>query len=380
MSENDLRTPTLLTAWGADLELAACERCHATFLIPCNGPTPRCPLCSQAGLQTQPMIYDGIHSRPAEAAYPYLAELVLPFDLADQKLEESIHDFAASIPFAPPELNSAALRSRLKTMYLPMWLVDSDVYAHWQAEAGFDYQVISHQEFYELNHWSSREVKEPRVRWENRVGRLNRTYQNVATPALDEAARLEKRLGRFAIDRALSYTPDRIHHALVRMPDHPPKAAWSETVAAFQKTAADECLRACAANHLRQFRWKVRFNRLNWTLMLLPVYATSYTDEEGKPQPILIHGQTGAVSGPRRASLRRAGRMGALVLILGLLLFLAGMLAEAASAGTGANPAGAALSTYLIVLGLAGILASCLPLVVAWDFNRQQRLEENAGF
>jgi len=39
---------------------------------------------------------------------------------------------------------------------------------------------------------------------------------------------------------------------------------------------------------------------------LIPVFTAWYLDDEQQPQPVLIHGQTGQLSGPRRASMRRA--------------------------------------------------------------------------
>ena len=73
---------------------------------------------------------------------------------------------------------------------VPVWLVDGEVQAEWRAEAGYHYQVVSHQDRYEDRRggWSSREVKETRTRWEPRLGRLKRAYQNLRAPALEEQA------------------------------------------------------------------------------------------------------------------------------------------------------------------------------------------------
>ena len=43
--------------------------------------------------------------------------------------------------------------------------------------------------------------------------------------------------------------------------------------------------------------------------MLLPVYAASYLDDQGQPQSIFIHGQTGQIAGTRRSSMQRAVRV-----------------------------------------------------------------------
>ena len=159
----------------------------------------------------------------------------------------------------------------------------------------------------------------------------------------------------------------------MRLPDRPPKAAWGEAAAAFQKTAAEECQKACGAKRIRQFHWKVNFSRLNWTLMLLPVYSTCYPDDEGNLQPVLIHGQTGAVTGARRASLRRARGAGLIILAIGILLLLAGLLTDIAST---ASVAVGTTSAFLVVIGIGAMFAAGAPVMVAWDFNRRQKLEE----
>ena len=366
------KTPTLnllpnLTAWGADLEVALCERCQCRFLIPCGAPPPTCPNCRQGKLEILP---GGLPEMP----HPYPPELVAPFDLSEQGLSDAIQTFVTGIPFAPAGLNSAALRSHLQPVFLPMWLVDAAVSATWQAEAGFDYQVVSHQESYngDLNQWSTREVKEPRVRWEHRIGRLNRAYQNVAAPAVDDHAVLEKKLGSFSLKHVLPYAPERVQRAAVRLPDNPPKEAWNEAVGAFQKTASAECQQACEANRMRQFQWKAQFNQLNWTLLLLPIYSTCYRDDDGKLQPVVIHGQTGKAAGARRASTHRAGRASLIFLAAGVLLFVLGLLADLLAA----NRLVSVLSTYILLISVAVLVASLIPFVIAWDFNRRQALEE----
>ncbi len=368
MSETTITPTANLTAWGLDLDVAVCQQCHWRYLIPTGEPAPSCPNCFSSPLTVLP---DGLPEMP----HPYPPELLVPFSLSNEGLNLAIHDFAAGIPFAPEGLTEPGMRSRLMQLYLPVWLVDGQARAYWQADVGFNYQVVSHQEAYngDLNRWQSREVKEPRIRWEQRVGRLNRIYSNVPVPALDDAPRLEKQLGAHVYDSARSYDPDCMRKACVRLPDHPPKENWSEATLAFQKTAAEECRQACGGDHLNQFRWQAQFSQLNWTLMLLPVYAASYQDDHGKPQAILIHGQTGKIAGARRASVKRAGSASLLILLFSILVLLSGLLLDTFSA---AQTTLAAISMYLLMIGLAGLLASAVPLIIAWDFNRRQMLEK----
>jgi hypothetical protein len=280
-----------------------------------------------------------------------------------------VQSFASGIPYPPQDLTPEKLRSRLRRVYLPMWLVDAGVGAAWKAEAGFDYQVVSHQDRYSGSGWTSQQVKEGRIRWEPRLGRLERSYANIAAPALEEHLALQAALGSFDLSAARPYKPEDGRQAFLRLPDRPPQDAWSEAQLAVQAAAAEECRQAARADHLRQFSWQPEFKDQNWTQLLLPVYTAYYLDDDQQAQRLLIHGQTGKISGARRASMRSATRatltwlaVAGLILVLGLVL------------------AGASLAfPPLLALGVLGLaialiigLGAIVPLVRAWWFNRSQ--------
>ncbi len=372
MSEQTIQPIQPVMGWGIELQMAECSSCHWRYLLPVDQPIQPCPHCYQKTLTP----FTGATSADQQ---PYLPELILPYQVSSHALDAAIASFAAGIPFAPEGLKPEKLRQQLAEVYLPMWLVDAEVSACWQAEAGFNYEVVSHQEFYDQNRsgWKTREIKEPRVRWENRVGRLKRSYQNVPAPALDDAAQMEQQLGSFKHDSARPYTAELVTHAAMRLPDHTPEEAWSEAAAAFQGAATAECQQACAADHLRQFRWTADYASLNWTLLLQPIYSTSYLDDQGHPQPVLINGQSGQISGVRRASTKRAARTGRIILAVSLVVFVLGLLLGFASAQI--EPALSNLAVFGLLLGAGGILAAALPYLIAWDFNRKQAFLKSAG-
>ncbi|NJN44298.1 MAG: hypothetical protein HC806_05960 [Anaerolineae bacterium] len=93
---------------------------------------------------------------------------------------------------------------------------------------------------------------------------------------------------------------------LFRLPTRPTEDAWPDALPNLQQAASDECRAAGKSDHFREFRWQAEYANQNWTQLLLPIYATYYLDDDQRPQPILLHGQTGQVSGVRRASMKRA--------------------------------------------------------------------------
>ena len=298
-------------------------------------------------------------------------ELVIPFNLSPGALESSIQNFTKEIPFAPDDLNPLQLRSRLQAVYLPMWLVDAEVQATWQAEAGFNYEVVSHQEKFEENRggWSTRQVNETKIRWEPRLGRLQRSYQNINAPALEEHRQFQAQLGSFELSRAQPYRSQAIQSAMLRLPDRLAQDAWPDAKPAFQEAAVEECRQAASADYLRHFSWQAEFQKQNWTLLLQPVYMTYYLDDKNQPQPVLLHGQSGKISGLRRASSKRAQRTTITLLVTATVLFLISLAVATASIFL---PPALAIGVLGIVAALLVGLGALIPLATVWWFNRNQ--------
>jgi hypothetical protein len=328
-----------------------------------------CPHCFQAALNP---LSEDVQGLPAVRP----PEFVIPFALSDETLARRVEEFASPIPFPPEDLNAAALQSRLQPVSLPTWLVDAEVEALWEAEAGYDYQVVSHQEHYDdgRHGWVTREVEETRVRWEPRVGRLRRTYHNVPAPALEEDAALRQALGDWDQAAKEPYRLSLLAQAAVALPNRTPEGAWPAVVPALRQRAAQECQQAAEADHLRQFRWKPSYVNRHWTMLLVPVYTTYYQDSEGRARVLLIHGRTGQVDGARRGSMKRAQRRALTIGAVALLMLLLSLLIVGA---------GLILPPLAVVGGVGGLLAllagvgALVPIVRVWQFNRQQDRERD---
>lgn len=345
-------------AWGMPLQAAYCESCDWQYLLPQSMPLPQCPHCCRAQLEP-------LEATPA----PPAPELLLPFNLPAEALAHRIEQFAGDIWFAPGDLKPATLQNRLVKLFLPMWLVDSQIEALWQAEAGFNYEAITHRDSFEDGDWRSRQITETRVNWEPRVGQLQREYHNIPAPALEGHFKLMQQLGQFNVSAGQPYQPQAAAAALIRLPNRSSADAWPDAQPPLQAAAAEECRRAARADHLREFRWSSRAARQNWTLLLLPVYATYYLDDDRQPQPILIHGQSGQISGPRRASMKRARKVALIIVAIAAVIFTISMVITLA---------GFLLPPLILVGGVGLIIAivvamlAVAPLVIVWQVNRSQ--------
>lgn len=350
--------------WGAPLTAVHCAHCGEAHLVPEEWigeglrPSPlRCPFCLQGPVAPQPAY---LREEPPEQ--------VLPYGVSEQRLADILEQWSKGIWFRPDDLKAGVLVQRARRYLIPLWLVDGRVGAVWRADVGFDYQVVSYQDRYRGGTgWSSQEVRETRVRWEPRVGRLSRTYENVGAPALDDHRALMARLGPLDLGQRIGYSPEAVAGAVVRIPSLEPEAAWPGVETAFGRAAEAECQQAASADHIRDFVLQAEYGDLNWTLLLLPAYVTWYQEGE-RVWPVLVNGQSGHVSGVRRASARRANVTSLTLGVVALLLFLVG--GGLALLGAALPPAAVA-GVVILVIGLLLAVAAPIPAIGVWVFNRR---------
>ncbi len=353
-----------LMGWGAPFQVAVCESCDWSFLIPPGYPANVCPHCFQPRLEPS----EDETGIVAQLAHP---ELILPHKMDEAGLNQKIENFTRGIPFASSDLRLTNLRSRLIPLFLPVWLVDLKAKATWQAEMGFNYNVVSHQERYEQNrgNWQTQQIEEQRIRWEPRVGRLDRAYQNIAAPALENYMQLRKAIGRFDFQFSRKYSAQDIVSGIVCLPNRSKQDTWQSLFPDLQSIAADECRQACEADRVRQYSWAPNFEDHHWTLLLQPAFTTYYLDDEQKVQPVLINGQNGQLFGVRRASMKKAKQASLYILITALIVFSISLGSLVLSP---LIPLFAGISAIGAVAAFAIALAALIPVTLVWWFNRNQ--------
>ena len=361
----DTSAHELDAAWGA-MHPAHCKQCGAAFLVPSQAGAPACPNCLAARLEPIPAL---------QADAP--PELVIPFSVSDNTLTTNLDRWLRDVPFKPASLNMNALRANLTRVFMPMYLADASAFGTWQAQMGFDYLVASSEERYDGKSWVTQRLNETRVRWEPRAGELARKYENISAPALEQHARFMLALGAsngreppFDSSRSIAFSTDALSDAIVRAPDVAPNAAWQFVRAQIERLAARDCETAANAQHHEQFSLRATYGEPHWTVMLLPMYVTHYAGDDGKWIPVRVNGQSGFVSGIKRASMARAqvwtivlGVIAAAAFLLTVVLGIAGALHE----GFVLPALVVLLITFLLCL------AAPAPLIYAWQFNRQNQ-------
>lgn len=357
MSDRQSTSPDIAALWGLALQAVSCSQCGVAHLIPAGREGSTCLTCLSGILEPQPTL---LRPEPPES--------ILEFAFPPARVDNALKRWIGGMWLCPPELNPSVLLSRLTKTYIPMWLVDGSVVGTWTAQMGYDYQVASSQEEYSRGQWVTYERTETRIRWEPRVGQVERTYLNLVVPALEEHDRLWTGLGGFDLDAARDYAASSVADASVRVPSLLPDEAWPLARAKFDRLVAADCQVAAGAQHIEEVAIQAEYGDLHWTQLLLPVYASSYRDDEGRVIPVLINGQTGRVYGQIRVSQKRGWRWSRGLAIAALLCFLLTALLAVASAWLPSLIWGAVvLLVFSLVLGVA----APIPVIWAWQFNHR---------
>lgn len=351
-----LIAPDASAVWGVPLQAAGCPKCGRVQIVPAARMGARCPACAAAALAPQPA---RLRSEPPE--------LMVPFQVTAAALATSLEQWAGGVWLRPKDLAGSALQARLAPGYLPMWLVDAAATGNWRAQAGYDYDVASANEHYQDGQWVTQRVTETRIRWEPRAGQVARQYHNIAVPALDDHARLMARLGDYALDKATTYTGSALEGATVQLPSLEPDAAWPFARGRLDERVAADCRAASGAQHVEQLDLKLAYDGRHWTQLLLPVYTTAYQDDDGNWIPVLINGQTGRISGVRRASQKLGWQWTGLIAGVALALFV---IAAVLSAAGVLFPPLVAVGGLLMLVSFAIGLAAPVPALWAWRHNR----------
>jgi len=360
--------------WGKSMALSHCPSCDGNFIVSLTVETDVCPYCGKSVLTY-------IDEEVDKPAYTHAPEQMLPFSVPEETLQQNVTQFAKNNWFAPADLTPQNLSSRLQPLYLPFWLVDASTEARWQAEVGFDYQVVSHREKYGDSGWQSEKIKETKVRWEPRVGDLQRRYDNQTAPALEEHVQWRKLLGNFKTESAEPYQAEAANNVLVRLPNRPPDDAWPEAVATLKMAATAEVKKATKADHIREFRWSAKHSDQHWTQMLVPIFATYYRDDDSIVRMIYVHGQTGELAGQQRASLKKAKRYSRFIAIGAALLFTLSLILAAIGFFEESLLPWAGMG-FMAAVGLG--ITAVLPILIAYSINNfdmftdahQQRLDD----
>ena len=322
--------------WGVERQELGCQSCGAVLSVEPRAITTTCPFCGSNQVN--------LHSASGESLRP---RFIIPFKIQNEQLVERTRQWLGKGWFHPDQLASQVGLERFMGIYLPYWTFNAAITSDWKAEVGYERQV-SHYNPQTRTNETHTEID---WRWEN--GRARTAIEGLLIPGTGRLNRfILERVYPFTLTDLMTYSPDYLAGWKALAYDIALQPAWDEGKRSMRERAKAACDQQISTNHVRNFNMSADFSDESWRYILLPVYIASYQFEQ-KTFQLMVNGQTGQVGGQKPVAwwkvwlaiaalltpgallvlvgmpLLLAGGFGIIPIVIGMILFIAGLVAAA---------------------------------------------------
>ena len=284
-----------------DLRIAKCPNCGAEVEFDSAVHATECPFCAT------PVVADtGAHRQIKPKG-------LLPFGLEERDAHRAMNDWLGRLWFAPGGLQDYARKGRRMTgIYVPYWTFDADTKSSYRGERGTVYYVTR-----TVNRNGKRtQVREQKVRWSPKSGRVARFFDDVLVLASTSLPR--------------KYTAALEPWDLAALEPYRPEYLAGYRAEGYTVELEDGFVQARAhmdAVILRDVKFDIGGDRqrvhdiqttvrdVTFKHILLPVWMAAYK-YRGKTYRFVVNGRTGKVQGERPYSAWKI----AFAVILGLIV------------------------------------------------------------
>lgn len=319
--------------WGVERRELHCSDCGANLAIDEGQMTATCPFCSSNHVNVQDATQAGIRPR-----------FVIPFAVRADVLEKNLREFLGRGWMFPSSLSQLARPEKFTGIYLPFWVFDARMDGTWRAQIGHPHTVT----YYENGKMRTR--TEIRYQWEN--GAVTDTVRGLLVPGTTKiSAKIAQGVEGFDLEALAAYDPSFLAGWRAMTYDLALPEAWDQGRARMREIsrASNHGQALGRTGHVRSFTMTADFEDERWRYVLLPMYVSAYT-WGGRTWQVLVNGQTGEVAGQKPvawwriwtaialsttpslfvgvclgAPLTLAGGFGVILMVLGLVLFLASL-------------------------------------------------------
>lgn len=325
--------------WGRERRELHCEACGANLSLAPADLSATCAFCGSHRVVARAAGDDAL--RPA---------FLIPFRIEANRCTALARDWLGRGWMHPAGLSAAASSAQFTGVYLPFWTFSARVMADWRAEVGYERT----RRVYDAGakEWRTETVID--WRWENGQTVLPVADQ-LELGTTKVSATLLRRMSDFDLNALAAYDAGFLAGWQAQAYDVALPTAWDTARAAMRERAKDACRGEITSPHVRNLSVAAAFEDEVWRYVLLPVYVAPYRFE-GKPYQLLINGQTGGVVGQKPVAWAKVWLVVAALLTPGVLLSLLGLPLTLAAGF------GAILLVFGAVLFIAGLVISGIVL------------------
>ncbi|MFN2303805.1 MAG: hypothetical protein ACK2TV_08750 [Anaerolineales bacterium] len=296
--------------WGIMRQILHCESCGAVLSLPAGVLSTTCPFCASNQVNLSTSRVETLRPR-----------FIIPFKIAPEQTRDLAAEWLGKGWFHPDELNASAIIRRISGIYLPFWTFDTQVYAQWRAQVGYE-RTERHYNTHE-KHWETR----TRIVWRWEDGRVQLSIDDLLVSGSAPGhinQHILQRIYPFQMQALMAYEPSYLAGWQAQAYETSLTDAWESGKARIRENARQACFQDIPTPHVRNFSMSADFEDESWRYILLPVYLASYKYEDQIYQ-LMINGQTGSVAGQKPVAWWKIWLAIGAMLVPGVILGLIGL-------------------------------------------------------
>ena len=258
-----------------------CQSCggHTTFSGTLT--STRCPYCAT------PIQRDDVYDAPTRLP----VDGVLPFAVDEKAARQHIDKWVNSRWFTPSEFKKYNSTGAFNSVYMSYFTYDADTTTDYDGRRGDNYTVT-------VGHGENQRT-ETRVRWSRRSGTVRNRFDDVAVCANEGLNRRHvNKLEPWPTAQARPFSPEYVAGHLCRTYDHEVDESFTEAQGRMESEIRSTVKRDIGGDRQDINRMDVRYDRLTFTYLLLPIWLLTVVFQD-KPFQVMINGITGEVHGQR---------------------------------------------------------------------------------
>lgn len=242
----------------------------------CGGRSSERALATLCSYCRSPMVAD-------VKASPLIApEGLLRFAINEELARYAIRQWIRGRSLAPTALQNVADAENMTSWYLPFWMFDMRLHASYEGTAAYSGSTSASDD----------------GEWRRVRGTASRQLTGVQHEASGMSARGDLARMRFQLDEVRPFQSDFLRGHTAPFYELEPEQSF-EALQPLIDEYAMQIIKADIGGDVRLLDWHQRWaTDIKFRLCYLPVWACSYV-YRGKTWPVLVNGQTGAVSGAR---------------------------------------------------------------------------------
>lgn len=293
--------------WKSPKVSVRCQSCEAISVLDPARVAQRCEFCGSA----QIVPYEQI--KP-----PISPESLLPFQVDQSKVRDSVRRWYQSRWFAPNRLKTAALTDTVRGVYVPYWTFDALARARWHAESGYYYYTT---ETYRDSNGNTQTRQVQHVRWQPSSGYVEHFFDDELVPASRGLqGHLLRKIEPFPTQKVTAYEPSYVAGWLVEQYQLDLIGAARESNGRMEQQVRGMCASQVPGDTHRNLQVNCQFANQTFKHVLLPVWFISY-NYGTKTYQVVVNGFTGEVAGEHPRSFWKIFFLILAIAVVALIIF-----------------------------------------------------------